>query len=326
MILIMSKGRGSFLTTLVLLGVLAGSVAACGSEDESDGPTVTATTGSVADITERVAGDETRVEQLIPDSASPHDFQLSAQDRAEIEDSLLLVGNGAGLEAGIPIETIGVPKFTLSENIGGLLPAAEAGAHAEDGRELAEGEGEGAEDEEGHAEDGPDPHVWMDPTKVAAAVPALADALAEVDPEHADGYRRRAGRFAAELRRADAEISSMVDEIPPGQRRLVTSHDSMAYFAERYGFEVIATPFSSAGPEAEASARTIDQVGQAVVSSGVPTVFAQETDDPEVLRRVAEATGVQIEEHLLVESPGDAGSYLEMLLRDAELIAAGLSG
>ena len=58
---------------------------ACGSDsaDDSDRPTVSATTGILADITEQVAGDDATVEQVIPDGASPHDFQLSAEDRAE---------------------------------------------------------------------------------------------------------------------------------------------------------------------------------------------------------------------------------------------------
>jgi ABC-type Zn uptake system ZnuABC Zn-binding protein ZnuA len=324
MILIMSKRLRRSLTTLLLIGGLAGSLAACGSEREASEPTVTATTGIMADIAERVAGEDANVEQLIPDSASPHDFQLSAADRAEIEDSVLLVSNGAGLEAGIPIDEIEAPTFALTENAGDLL-GGEAG---EDEEEQIEEEQTGEEEE--HAEDqdehrGSDPHVWMDPTRVAAALPALAEALAEADPEHAAGYRRRASAFGAKLRRADAEIRKRVGAIPPPDRQLVTSHDAMAYFADRYGFEVVATPFSAAGPEAEASARTINQVEEAIASSDVPTVFAQETDDPEVLRQIAEDTGVQIEEHLLVESPGDAGSYLEMLLLDAELIVSGLT-
>jgi zinc/manganese transport system substrate-binding protein len=315
MILIMNVAWKGSLTTLILIGALAGSLTACGSESESGGPSVTASTGIMADITERVAGDDAEVVQVIPDSASPHDFQLSAEDRARIEDSLLLVSNGAGLEAGIPLDELGVAQFILSENVGELLPSREAGA--EDEHAAAEGE-----DEHG----GSDPHVWMDPARVAAALPALAEALARADPEHADGYRQRARAFAAELRQVDAEIRKRVEGIPEPDRQLVTSHDAMGYFADRYGFEVVATPFSAAGPEAEPSAQTIDQVEDAVVSSGVRTVFAQETDDPEVLRQVAEDTGVLIEEHLLVEAPGNAGSYVEMLRRDAELIVAGLTG
>jgi ABC-type Zn uptake system ZnuABC Zn-binding protein ZnuA len=303
-------------STLALLTLLFGATVGCGSGDDesASGPTVAASTGLWADVTERVVGDDASVEQVIPDATSPHEFQLSAEDRATIEDSLLLVYNGADLEAGIPIDEIDVPKFAVADHVGELLPFEEAGEHASE------------EQASGEVEHGSlDPHVWMDPSRVAAALPALADALAEADPDHADGYRARAESYAAELRELDADIEQQLGSIPPQNRKLVTSHDAMGYFADRYGLEVLATPFPASGPEAEASAQTIKEVEDAIRSSGVPTIFAQETDDPEVLERIARETGVSIEEHLLVEAPGEAGSYVGMLRQDAELLRNGLT-
>jgi zinc/manganese transport system substrate-binding protein len=306
-------------TVLAVLPILFVVAAGCGSDDDRSGSTVAATTGIWADVTERVAGEDATVEQVIPDGSSPHDFQLSAADRAAIEDSLLLVSNGAGLEAGVPVDEIDAPTFAISEHAGELRPFEEAGEHAEEERQA---DGEHAEEEE-HGD--VDPHVWMDPSRVAASVPALAEALAETDPDHADGYRSRARSYAAELRELDTEIEQAVAAIPAQNRKLVTSHDAMGYFADRYGFQVLATPFPATGPEAEPSAQTIAEVERAIRASGVPTVFAQETDDPEVLERIADETGVEIEEGLLVEAPGEAGSYVEMLRQDAELLRAGLA-
>jgi ABC-type Zn uptake system ZnuABC Zn-binding protein ZnuA len=314
-------------STLAFLTLLFVAAVGCGSDDDQgaqSGPTVTATTGIWADVTEQVAGEDASVEQVIPDATSPHEFQLSAEDRATIEDSVLLVYNGADLEAGIPIDEIDVPKFAVADHVGELLPFEEAGEHAfeAEGEHAAE---EHASGEEEHADGSLDPHVWMDPSRVAAALPALADALAEADPDHADGYRSRAEDYAAELTALDAEIERRVGSIPPDSRKLVTSHDAMGYFADRYRLEVLATPFPASGPEAEASAQTIKEVEDAVRSSGVPTIFAQETDDPEVLERIAGETGVGIEEHLLVEAPGEAGDYLGMLRQDAALLRNGLT-
>jgi ABC-type Zn uptake system ZnuABC Zn-binding protein ZnuA len=303
-------------STLVFLTLLFVAAVGCGSDGEGSSgsrPTIAASTGIWADVTEQVAGDDATVEQVIPDATSPHDFQLSAEDRATIEDSLLLVYNGADLEAGIPVDEIDVAKFAVVDHAGALLPFEEAGEHA--------AEEHAADEEHGSL----DPHVWMDPSRVAAALPALADALAEADPDHADGYRSRAESYAAELRALDAEIEQAVAQIPPQNRKLVTSHDAMGYFADRYGLEVLATPFPASGPEAEPSAQTIKEVEDAIRSSGVPTIFAQETDDPEVLERIAGETGVEVEGNLLVEAPGEAGSYVEMLRQDAELLRNGLS-
>jgi zinc/manganese transport system substrate-binding protein len=287
------------LAALTLTLALPLALAAC-SDGGSDGgpPTVTATTGILADITAQVAGPDADVEQLIPEGSSPHDFQLSAKDRAAVEDSMLLVSNGEGLEAGIPIDEIDVERFELTDHVQDLLPL----------------------EDDGDA----DPHVWMDPARVAAALPALADALAEADPDHAAGYGRRAKDYAAELTALDAEMAAELGAVPPANRELVTSHDALGYLADRYGFEVVATPFPASGAEAEASAGRIAEVEDAISATGVPTVFAEAEDDPEVLELIAGETGVAIEPGLLVESPGPAGDYVGMLRSDAALIAAGL--
>jgi ABC-type Zn uptake system ZnuABC Zn-binding protein ZnuA len=166
----------------------------------------------------------------------------------------------------------------------------------------------------------------MDPTRVEGGLRSLADALADADPSHADAFRQRADAFARELSDVDAELRRTVDAIPKGDRKLVTSHDALGYFADRYGLEVVATPFPASGPEAEASAASLRDVEKIVRSSGVPTVFAEETDDPKVLRRIAEDTGVDVEDGLLVEAPGSAESYAEMLRVDAHLLRRGLGG
>ena len=309
------------LTPLIAISLLAAAISGCGSDDGGDGPTVAVTTGIWADVTEGIAGEDASVEQIIPDGTSPHDFQLSARDRAEIEDSVLLVHNGADLEAGIPIGDLDATAFAMADHAGQLRRFREAGAHDE------ASEGEQA-DEEAHADEedgGFDPHVWMDPTRVAEAVPALADALAKADPDHADGYRERAASYVRELETLDREIRLTLGAIPGANRQLVTSHDALGYFADRYGFQVIATPFPASGPESEASAQTIAEVEAAIRASGVPTVLAQDTDNPEVLEGIASRTGVRIETGLPVEAPGAAGSYIEMLRRDAEIIGAGLS-
>jgi ABC-type Zn uptake system ZnuABC Zn-binding protein ZnuA len=308
------------LTSLIALSLLAAVISGCGSDGGGDGPTVVVTTGIWADVTEEIAGEDASVQQIIPDGTSPHDFQLSARDRAEIEDSVLLVSNGADLEAGIPIGDLDATAFAMTDHAGQLRRFREAGAHDE--------ASEDEQAEEAHAEQedgGSDPHVWMDPSRVAEAVPALADALAKADPDNAGGYRERAASYVRELEGLDREIRSTLGAIPTANRQLVTSHDALGYFADRYGFQVIATPFPASGPESEASAQTIAEVEAAIRTSGVPTVFAQDTDNPEVLEGIASRTGVRIETGLPVEAPGAAGSYIEMLRRDAEIIGAGLS-
>jgi ABC-type Zn uptake system ZnuABC Zn-binding protein ZnuA len=285
---------------------------ACGSSDQGGkGTEVVATTGILADVARHVAGPDATVGQVIPNGASPHDFQLSAQGRQDLEQADLVLANGADLEAGIPLDDVDSPQWVLADHVDHLRPFSQ---------DLPAGAEAGAEQESFPH----DPHVWMDPTNVRAALPSLADALAEADPAHAADYRRRAREYGVRLGQLDRSLSRAVDSIPPADRKLVTSHDALGYFADRYGFDVVATAFPASGPEAEISASQLDAVEDAVRSSGVPIVFAQEEDDPEALERVAQDTGVGIEKGLVVESPGNTGGYIPMLRRDERLVAAGL--
>jgi ABC-type Zn uptake system ZnuABC Zn-binding protein ZnuA len=285
------------LSTLNALSALA--LLACGSDSDDPGePEVIATTGILADIARNVAGERVAVEQLIPNGSSPHDFQLSAQDRERLEQADLVLDNGAGLEAAIPLDELDGPRWTLTDEVGELLSFEEGGG---------------------------DPHVWMDPARVAAALPSLARALGEADPDGRAQYARNARRYGAELRALDRRIGDRLAAVPPGDRELVTSHDSLGYLAERHGFEVIATAFPASGPESEASAARLQELADAIEASGIATVFAGEEDDPETLRTVADQAGVEVEDGLLIESPGSAATYERMLRHDADLIAGGLA-
>jgi zinc/manganese transport system substrate-binding protein len=232
------------------------------------------------------------VGQLIPDGADPHDFSLSADDRLELEQADLILANGADLEAGIPLDETDAEVWELVDHVG----------------ELRDG----------------DPHVWMDPRKMSDAVPAIGDALGEADPANESSYLRRADLYAGELAGLDGFAATQLDAVPQADRKLVTSHDALGYFADRYGFEVVASPFGPLGAEAEPSAGELQDVIDAVEETGVPAVFANAEDDPSVMEQVAEEAGVEVVDDLLVESPGDAGTYDRMIEVDAEMIAAAL--
>jgi zinc/manganese transport system substrate-binding protein len=89
---------------------------------------------------------------------------------------------------------------------------------------------------------------------------------------------------------------------------------------------LIGAPFPASGPESEPSAASIRDLEARIRESGVLAVFAEATDDPEVMRQIAADTGVAVVTGLLVESPADAGGYLEMLRSDAALLGSSLAG
>lgn len=271
--------------------------AGCGSSEGSKGQVV-ATTSILAEITQRVAGPGVEVSQLIPDGASPHDFQLSAKERALLEGADLVIANGGGLEAGLSLDRLSGEPYELIDHAGPLIRSGPSGQ--------------------------PDPHVWMDPGRVARALPSIAEALIEVDPDGATGFRARAAGYADELESLGGRMTEILSIVPRRDRELVTSHDSLAYFAQRFEFAVVATPFPASGPEAEVTAASIDEVESTIEETGVPAVFPEADSNTAILRGIAERTGVRLVLGLRVESPG-RGGYSTMLIDDARLIARGLT-
>ena len=272
---------------ICLCGILL-LASGCGGDSDDAGVTVVATNAIAADIVRQVAGPDADVDALVPESASPHDYGASAKDRAHLEDADLVVAWGSGLEEGLPLDELDQPPL-----------------------ELAGGEA--------------DPHVWMNPDLIVDVLPRLVSALASADPAGADAYRDRAQAYAAELDRLDRDIGKLLAAVPAERRKLVTSHESLGHFVRRYDFDFIGAPFGLA-PEAEASAETVAQLIERVERADVPAVFAEDTDDPELMREIADEAGVEVVDDLLTEGFGErVDSYEDMLRYDAERIASALA-
>ena len=272
---------------LICVCALSALMVGCGDDSDDGRIQVIATTTIAADIVRNIAGPYADVDTLLPESASPHDYAASAKDRAELEDADVVVAWGAGLEEGLPLDDLDKAPVELA-----------AGEH--------------------------DPHIWMDPKRIGRSLPELSEALVDVDPAHTSAYRERAFAYAAELGRLDRELRRVLDPIPPDRRKLVSSHDSLGHFVRRYGVEFIGAPFGLA-PESQPSAETVASLIDKVKREQVPAVFAEDTDDPELMRQIADEAGVEVVDDLLTEGfGGRVDSYEDMLRYDADLIVGAL--
>jgi ABC-type Zn uptake system ZnuABC Zn-binding protein ZnuA len=292
----------------MLLALVAAAVVGCGGEDPAEDDTlrVVATTGIGADIVRNITGDDAEVSQIVPDGASPHSYAPSAKEQAEIDDADLVVQFSPALEQSLPLEGA-AETFSFDDHVRSVRSFAEQEVGSEEAGEE-------------------DPHVWMDPSEIASAIPDLTGALTALDPSDAQEFERNAKRYEAELRRLDAELRQEADSVPAANRELVTSHDVLGYFADRYGYEVIGTAFGPS-PEAELGAATFSDLVETVRASGVPAVFAGEGDDPAVLNRVADETGVTVVDDLQLESLSDeAPTYADLLQQAGARISGALGG
>jgi zinc/manganese transport system substrate-binding protein len=287
--------------------VIAATALAVGCSDDDgtsadSGPYVVATTGIWADIVGDVACDaEFDIRTLLPAGADAHGGEPSLRDREELDGAALVIANGLGLEEGL--------DDTLSAVADGGVPVLRV-----------------AELVEPLAADPTDPHVWFDPTRVRAAVPALGDALID-----AGGDRGRIEGCVAnvedELADLDAEIEATLAAVPAERRLLVTNHDSLGYFAERYGFTVLGSILPSTSTLTEASPGELEALGEAIEAEGVPAIFAETSSSADDAEALADQLGVDVVE-LYTESLGEPGSgvesYADLMRFNADAIAGAL--
>ena len=306
---------------LAVLLVAATAVSGCAATARttpaaSDGrPQVVVTTSILGDLVARVAGTQAAVEVLMGPGQDPHAFAPSARQVQDLHAADLVVANGLGLEAAVDdvleaVEADGVPVLHLAEHLDPLAPAEDPDEH-----------------EEGHDHADGDPHVWFDPTRMAAGVGVIAEALDEVA---AGDWTARADAVAADLRDLDEQVAEVLAVVPPACRRLVVNHDTLRYLAHRYGLEVVATVLPGTSTGAEPSARDFARTVALVRDAGVPAIFVETTTS----RRLADALAHEVAGQVAVVElftgslgpPGSgADTYRGLLTTDAHRIADALT-
>jgi ABC-type Zn uptake system ZnuABC Zn-binding protein ZnuA len=309
-----TKSRKSFILLLTFIPLV---LAACvtGASRQTDGKfQVLATTSIVGDVVAQVGGNHVQVTILLPLSTDPHTFEPRPQDAAALADAQLIFASGAGLEEFLQplLESSGSTQKLVEVSAGiDLLPFVDT-EHPD-------------EADDGHQ--GGDPHTWMDPSNMLIWVDNIAAALAAADPENAADYQANAGTYRSELDALDGWIRSRVEAVPVGDRKLVSDHAVLGYFAHAYGFTVVGTVTGSFSTSAAPSARELAALEDNIRSLGVKAVFVGETANQVLARQVAVDTGIQVVtlyHASLTDASGPAASYLEFMRYNVNAIVEAL--
>ena len=245
----------------LIIAVLAALGAGCGgsSADSGNGRTqVVASFYPLAWAAERVGGTDVDVRNLTPPGAEPHDLEPSARDIEAIRSADVVLYLGHGFQPGIEQAVDGADGTKVD---------------ALTGQELRQGQGEGDEG-------GADPHVWLDPVRFAAIAERIGTALGKPEP---------AAALADELRSLDSEYRHGLANCK--RHEIVTSHAAFGYLAARYGLRQI--PITGLSPEAEPSARDLEDVVRQVEEHGARTVFFETLVSPRLAETVAREAGAR---------------------------------
>ena len=178
-------------------------------------------------------------------------------------------------------------------------------------------------DDHGHDHGPLDPHFWFDPNRVKIAITQIASQLSAMDPEGASFYLKNAADYAVQLDELHSWIQEQVELVPPDRRLLVTSHDTFAYFADVYGFEVIGALIPSLAPDVEPSAEHLAGLVEVIREHNAPAVFSETTVSGKLPEALASETGAvlaQLYADSLGEEGSSGGTYLGMMRANVEVL------
>lgn len=297
--------RARTLAGVGLAALAAAGLAACSPADADDRHDVVAAFYPLQFVAERIGGEHVAVSSLTPPGGESHDLELSPRLVAGLGDADLVV-----YLSGFQAATDEAVTSTAPEHV---VDAAEAAALevAPDGAAPAStGSGD------------LDPHFWLDPTRLAAVGHQVADALAEVDPEHAAEFAAAADELTADLDALDTELADGLDACRGAT--LVASHEAFGYLAQRYDLHQVG--ISGIDPEVEPSPARLRDVAATVEAEGVRTLFFEVLASPKVTQTLADELGVgtAVLDPLEGLAEEDDRDYLDIMRDNLDALTAGL--
>lgn len=283
--------------------------------DDNGKLNVATTVAPISSIARNIGGDRIDLHGIVPDGTNSHTFEPAPSDAKYLAAADIVFVNGLDLELptmelaaanlrdGAAVVTLGDKTLTADEYLYDFsFPK-----------------------EEGH----PNPHLWMNPMNARRYAAIIAETLSARDPENAEYYAANLVSYSAALDALDAAIMEAAKTVPEQNRKLLTYHDSWAYFAPRYGFTVIgaAQPSDFSEPSPQEVASLIEQIK----AEGVPAVFGSEVFSSTVLEQIAQEAGATYIDQLRDDQPpGEANgpdhTYIGMMIKDMGLMLPALGG
>ena len=276
---------------------------------------VVATVSPITSIVENIGGVRIDLQGVVPEGVNSHTFEPAPSVAATLAQADLIFLNGlfleeptlemaeANLKAGAAIVSLG--EQTISRDQWRFdFSFPEEGGH-------------------------PNPHLWPDPILALRYAEIVRDSLSERDPDNADYYAANYEAFAGRIDELDAAIREALPTVPAENRKLLTYHDSWAYFAERYGLTVIGAVQPS--DFSEPSAREVADLIHQIKSEGIPAVFGSEVFPSDVMQTIAAESGAAYVDELsdddLPGGPGDPNhSYLGLAVSNLRVMIPALGG
>jgi zinc transport system substrate-binding protein len=281
---------------IITLLALSGLLVSCGDSQDStpasntDRLTIAASFYPIAEIVQRVGGDDVQLLALTAPGVEPHDSELSAKQLEELSKADIVFYIGGGFQPDVEKAVASLPKTTIAIDLlksVDVITSEEKDDHAE---EEPDGHNHGSSDT--------DPHVWLDPANMVKMSAIVSQEIAKVQTDLASNLTSRQTEYANDLN----EVGTLMDSTFASceRKELVSAHDAFTYFTKRAN--LTAVPISGVDPENEPSAKELEATAKIAQDRNVTTVFFEEVLPKAFADTVAKAIGASVDSINAIET------------------------
>ncbi len=274
-------------------------------------PKVVATTSVLCDFTKQIAGDTVNLTCLIPTNSDPHLYQSKAEDTQAINQAKLIIYHGYNLETNL-IRIIRNTKNTAPKIAVAQIAVPKPQRVKIGSKNII------------------DPHIWHNVQHAIQMVSVISTNLSKIAPKNNQIYTENTAKIKNELTQLDAWIKTRITTIPENNRKLITTHDGMGYYAKRYGFSLTGS-LSGVNTQQKTSKSRLNALVQGIKKANIPTIFPEHTIDSKVTQTIAKQANVKVSQRKLYtdglgDSGSDADTYQKMMTANTRTILEGLGG
>ena len=273
----------------------------------------------MADLAVQVGGERVEVFDLVGEGGNTHHFEPRPADLKQMQESALVLAGGKGMEPYLERLKSSLKEVSFLE-VGETIPSLIVGK--DEVYICCPGHGDGHAHE--HGGEAVDPHWWQGISNMRRAARVVAQAFADKDPAGKDIYMANSATYGKQLDALKSCAKVELSKVPREQRILVTAHNAFAYFAQEFGFEVIAV--AGLSKEQDTTPKEMAETIESVRKAGVRAVFPEANSSAKVLKSIATATGTRIGKPLIADGDGrgDQAGFEAMIRHNVGAITEAL--
>ena len=246
-------------------------------------PTVSVTIEPQRYFVEMIAGDNFKVNTIVPAGTSPETYDPTPSQMVALSKSVLyfqvghlgfenawgktLAENNAEVKVVNTSFEIILIEGDSSENI--------IGDHKHD-------------DDDGHNHSGVDPHIWSSPKSALLMAENILNALVMADVENQKLYRENFEVLKEKIFETDKKITALLENAPV--KSFIIYHPALSYFARDYNLTQYSIEFEGKSPSPQQLKQMIDLAHE----EGIRTIFVQKGFDLKNAESLAKEVGASI--------------------------------